>query len=122
MNKIKLILISFICAVLVGCATRTLTAGSEFDASKINAIKKGVTTSDELIKLLGQPFSKSVKSEDEVIWDYSWATATTHTGMNWWGNPNISTQGYKKLLEVLIKNGIVVNYTYDEGPFKSESK
>lgn len=112
---------SFICLALVGCATRITTVGSEFDSSKISSIKKGATTSDELVELLGQPFSKSVHSEDGVIWLYTWVKATTKTSMGWI-SPNISTEGHKKKLEVLIKNGVVVNYVFVEGPFHTESK
>ena len=121
MNTFKYIFISLVCASLGGCVTRTTTAGSEFDASKITSIKKGVTTSDELVGLLGKPLSKSVKSEDEVLWTYSWVKATSKTSMGW-TSPNVTTGGYKKNLEVLIKNGTVVNYTYDEGPFHIETR
>ena len=112
---------SLICVALIGCATRTTTTGREFDASKIGDIKKGVTTTEELVALLGQPFSKSVKSEDEVIWYYTRVKATSTTSLGW-NSPNIKTEGQKKKLDVLIKNGIVVNYTFDEGPFQIESR
>jgi hypothetical protein len=121
MNKLKSVFISLICVALIGCATRTTTTGREFDASKLGDIKKKVTTSDELVGLLGQPFSKSVKSEDEVIWYYSWVKATSTARMGW-NTPNVKTEGYKKNLEVLIKNGVIVNYTFDEGPFQIESR
>jgi len=39
-----------------------------------------------------------------------------------WTSENVKTEGYKKKLEVLIKNGVVVNYTLDEGPFQVESR
>ncbi len=121
MNKLPSILLSLICVALIGCATRTTTTGREFDTSKVGDIKKGTTTSDELVGLLGQPFSKSVKSEDEVIWNYSWVKATSTTSMGW-SSPNIRTEGTKKNLEVLIKNGVVVNYTLDEGPFQIDTR
>ena len=121
MNKFQAILISFICVALIGCATRTTTSGRDFDASKLGDIRKGVTTGDELVGLLGEPFSKSVKSEDEVIWYYSWVKATSRASLGW-SSPNVKTEGYKKRLEVLIKNGVVVNYTFDEGPFQIESR
>ena len=112
---------TLICMTLIGCVTRTTITGREFDASKIGDIKKTVTTVDELIGLLGQPFSKSVKSEDEMIWYYSWVKATSKASMGW-TSTNVKTEGYKKNLEVLIKNGVVVNYTLDEGPFQVESR
>ncbi len=112
---------SFVCLALVGCATRTATIGSEFDSSKISSIKKGATTGDELVELLGQPFSKSVHSKDGVIWVYSWVKATSRIRPGWI-SPNVSTEGHKKKLEVLIENGVVVNYVFIEGPFHSDSK
>src|ERR1022692_1584931 len=104
MNKLQSIFISLICVALIGCTTRTTTTGREFDASKLGDIKKGVTTSDELVGLLGKAFSKSVKSEEEVIWYYSWVKATFTARMGW-STPHVKTDGYKKNLEVLIKNG-----------------
>ena len=112
---------TLVCMTLIGCVTRTTITGREFDASKIGDIKKTVTTVDELIGLIGQPFSKSVKSEDEVIWYYTRVKATSTTSLGW-NSPNIKTEGHKKNLELLIKNGVVVNYTLDEGPFQVESR
>ena len=112
---------SLVCVSLIGCATRTYTGGSEFDTSKVADIKKGVTTSDQLLSLLGKPFDKSVKSEDEVLWVYDWVKTTSKTSMGW-SSPNIVNDGYEKKLQVLIKNGVVVNYTLDEGPFHNESR
>jgi hypothetical protein len=120
-NKLQSIFISLICVALIGCTTRTTTTGREFDASKLGDIKKGVTTSDELVGLLGKPFSKSVKSEEEVIWYYSWVKATSTARMGW-STPHVKTDGYKKNLEVLIKNGVIVNYTFDEGHFQTDNR
>jgi hypothetical protein len=37
-----------------------------------------------------------------------------------WISPNIKTDGYKKDLKVLVKNGVVVDYTLDEGLFHTK--
>jgi hypothetical protein len=121
MKLIQQIFIPLACLILMGCATRTDTAGREIDTSKISEIKKGVTTSDELISLLGNPGEKSVKSEDEVVWKYDWIKSTSRTTMGWTG-PNVDVNGYQKSLQVLLKNGIVVNYTINEGPFHKTSR
>lgn len=113
-------LIVLTCLTLVGCATRTDIAGSEFDTSKIPNIKKGVTTSDELLSLLGNPGEKSVRTADEVVWKYEWIKSTSRTTMGWTG-PNVVVNGYQKSLQVLIKEGVVVNYSMYEGPFHKES-
>ncbi len=119
MNKTKCILLSFICATLVGCASRTITSGREFDVAKIGEIKKGVTTSDQLDGLLGKPLTKTVQSADEVIWNYSWkkGTATTTQGPD---GPVVTSQGDRKTLEVKIRNGVVENYSYNDDPFWNE--
>jgi hypothetical protein len=121
MKTAKHIILSLFCVTLIGCATRTTTSGSDFDTSKVANITKGVTTSDELQNLLGKPYNKSVKSADEVVWLYDWAKVTATTSMGW-SSPNIVADGYEKKLEVLIKNGVVVNYVLDEGPFHQENK
>jgi len=104
---------------LVGCASKTITSGREFDVAKIGNIQKGVTTSDELVSLLGQPLSKSAQSADEVVWNYTWkkGKATTTQGSD---GPVVTSQGEKKTLEVLIRNGVVVNYSYKDDPFWNE--
>jgi hypothetical protein len=119
MNKIKYFLIPVIAVALVGCASKTINSGREFDVAKIGEIKKGVTTSDELIGLLGQPLTKSVQSADVVVWNYSWkeGTATTNQGSD---GPVVTSQGDKKTLDVLIQNNVVENYTYKESPFWNE--
>ena len=121
MKTAKHVITSLICMSLIGCATRTNISGSDFDISKVAEIKKGVTTSDELLRLLGKPYDKSVKSADEVVWVYDWAKVTSKTSMGW-SSPNIVADGYEKKLQVLIKNDVVANYVLDEGPFHRESR
>ena len=121
MKSTNSIFLLLVCALLAGCVTRTNIAGSDFDTSKIAGIKKGVTTSDELVNLMGKPYDKSVKSEDAVVWSYVWQKNTEKTSVGW-NSPNVVIDGYQKKLEVLIKNGVVANYVLDEGPFHRESK
>src|SRR5258707_8939273 len=115
MNKLKYLLMSVMFAALIGCATR-ITAGREFDISHINDIKKGITTSDELVSLFGQPLDRSVVSKNEVIWEYSWKKTTSQTTQGSDGSV-VTSQGDKKTLELLIKNGVVENYNYTDDPF-----
>jgi len=119
MNKIKYILLFVVFAALVGCASRTITSGREFDVAKIGEIKKGVTTSDQLMSLLGDPLTRSVPSADQVIWNYSWkkGTATTTRGPD---GPVVTSQGDRKTLEVVLRNGVVENYSYNDDPFWNE--
>src|SRR5271167_670821 len=115
MNKAKILLVFVIAVALIGCASKTIKSGREFDVAKIGNIHKGVTTSDELARLLGQPYSKSVQSADVVAWNYFWkkGTATTTRGAD---GPVVTSQGAKRTLEVLIRNGVVVDYNYRDDP------
>ena len=119
MNRTKYILMAVVGVALAGCASKTITSGREFDVSKISSIHRGITTSDELARLLGQPFSKSVQSADEVVWNYMWGkgTATKTHGSD---GPVVTSQGEKKTLEVLIRKGVVENYVYKDDPFWNE--
>ena len=120
-NLSRFILALFISACLAGCKTQMTTAGRDFDASKIGKIDKEFTTSDELVALLGKPNRTWVWSADGTMWEYSWQTETNRIRLKWAGQ-DVITDGYKKQLQVLIKYDRVVNYTYYEGPFHTESK
>jgi predicted small secreted protein len=117
-KTIECFFLLLVLAVLAGCGT-TKTTGRDFDASKIHDLKKGATTSDELIALLGQPLTKSVESANGAVWEYSWKKATSRTTTSSNGAV-IKTEGDLKTLQVLIKNGVVVNYTYKDDPFWDE--
>ena len=118
MEKIECFFLVLFLAALAGCGT-TKTTGRDFDTSKIHDIKKGVTTSDELVHLLGQPLSKSVESANVAVWEYSWKKTTSRATTSS-GDAVITTDGDQKTLAVLIRNGVVVNYTYKDDPFWNE--
>lgn len=119
MTKVIILLMSVIAVALIGCASKTIKSGRDFDVAKIASIQKGVTTSDDLARLLGQPYRKSVQSADVVVWNYFWkkGTATTTQGAD---GPVVTSQGEKRTLEVLIRNGVVVDYNYKDDPFWNE--
>lgn len=98
--------------------------GRDFDATKVKEIKNGITTANTLVDLLGQPYSKTVKSEDEVTWLYTWATSmvtSIHYDPTKKVNPKTKIVGHKKNLTILLKADVVVNFVYDEGPFEKET-
>jgi len=115
MKKIYFLLLAFLLA-LSGCATKTTTTGREFDAAKVINIKKGITTSHEVSRMFGKPLEKTVLSDKQVVWGYSWKTVTSHTSSGPYG-PVVTSSGDKQTLEVLLKNGVVVNYLYKNDPF-----
>jgi outer membrane protein assembly factor BamE (lipoprotein component of BamABCDE complex) len=115
MNKIKYILISALALALAGCATKTVTAGREFDSAKIGDIQKGVTTADQLKSLLGRPLTTTVQP-DGVVWNYYWKKGTATTTQSSDG-PVVTSTGERKTLNVTITNGVVADYTYQDDPY-----
>jgi outer membrane protein assembly factor BamE (lipoprotein component of BamABCDE complex) len=120
MKAIESLFLVLVLAAVAGCTTSTTkTTGRSFDTSKIQDIKKGVTTSNELVKLLGQPLNKTAESANVALWEYSWKKTTTRAATSS-GEGVIETDGDQKTLVVLIKNGVVANYTYKDDPFWNE--
>lgn len=117
-------LLSLICAMLMGCAMEmvTVTDGTHFTSTQVYEIKKGVTTTSELIAMFGQPYSKLVKSTDEAEWLFRYVTVTSPTSFISTSAPNSNiawhnANGYRKLLKVFIRNDVVIDYEYNEEPF-----
>jgi len=65
----KIFCVFALCA-LSACAT----FGRQFDMSAIDHIKKGETTKEQVIVLLGEPFTTTKTSEGKAIYDYVYAT------------------------------------------------
>jgi outer membrane protein assembly factor BamE (lipoprotein component of BamABCDE complex) len=118
--------------LLAGCATpkpadttKTLTStvrrGRDFDSSKVKDILKGKTTTQEIVQWFGQPFAKKVVSADQVGWLYAWRQSTV-TLQGTRHDVKGKQTGYKKRLELLISNDVVLNFSFEEGPFESDAK
>jgi outer membrane protein assembly factor BamE (lipoprotein component of BamABCDE complex) len=111
-----------LCLVLSGCSTMTdhATSGRDFDETKISQIKKRTTTADAIVALYGEPDTKQIVSDNQVMWHYTYLTTEhkTHSGMF---IPTVdTTTGYKKNLDVLLQDDVVVNFTYVKVPIQSE--
>jgi hypothetical protein len=113
---------AFIPLLLWGCATSTATTGSDFVSAKVPQIKKGVTTTSQILKWLGEPYDKKPISATEIVWLYTWIRPTANMAVVPFGHRNIGTSGYMKTLWLIIKDDIVVNYTYEEGLFQRQSR
>ena len=110
-----LVLLSFVVLSVVGCATSNYSVGKDFATGNISKIVKGKTTTEELVALVGsQPFTKTVLSGTEEKWMYMYTTASS-TAQNYVVTMNVKTTSYQKTLDVLITNGVVTNYTFNEG-------
>ena len=59
-----------LCLCLWGCAWGHWTEGSVFDASDINQIVKGKTTTTDLMNILGTPYSKTPEADGGEQWCY----------------------------------------------------
>lgn len=99
--------------LMAGCATARHSVGRDFSVETVKQIKKGETTSEELKSILGEPYSKSVTSETEEKWIYMYIYSVAHVRGVF--VPSVKTTGIQKNLDILIKDGTVVNYAYTEG-------
>ena len=114
MRTLTAILLS-IFFVLSGCATSSYSTGRDFDSSSVNQIIKGETTRADLLQMLGQPFSKTVMSENEEKWIYMYYSGTAKA-QSYVFTMKVESTSRQKMLDILLRDGIVTNYTYNEGP------
>lgn len=101
--------------LVTGCATSSYSVGKDFASENISQVIKGKTTSEELTALLGEPYTKTVLSASDEKWIYMHSEAIAKA-QSYIISMDVKTTGTQKMLDVLISNGIVVNFTYTEGP------
>ena len=110
MKRLALAAVVVISFAVIGCIspTSSYSVGKDFSSELVNKIEKGKTTAAELIQMLGEPFSKTVVSESETKWLYTYSsgTATVQRGFM---SANVQTTGQRKMLDVLLKNEKVTN-------------
>jgi len=102
-------------AALVGCASGNYSVGNDFSAEQVTQIVKGETTTDELVAWFGQPYSKVVISESETKWMYIHTKGSAKM-QSYLVTAKYTSSGTQKMLDVLVKNNIVTNYTFTSGP------
>lgn len=100
---------------LSGCATSHYTKGQEFPSENVPKIVKGTTKGAEIESMFGQPFAKSPINETDEKWTYTYTEGSVHV-QSLIVTMNVSNKGTQKTLDVLLRNGTVINYTYTEGP------
>jgi outer membrane protein assembly factor BamE (lipoprotein component of BamABCDE complex) len=129
MNTRYVAALVFAC-LIAGCAapkpagpakssTSTIRRGRDFDASKVKDIQKGKTTTQEIVQWFGQPQAKKIVSTNQIGWLYAWSQSTV-TVSRTTNTAKGKESGYKKRLELLIADDVVLNYTFDEGPFEAD--
>jgi len=111
----KLIAVIGICVALGGCTTSHYTAGRDFPSASVASITKGKTTTSELKSLFGEPYAKSAVSETDEKWIYTYTNGSAHA-QSYVVTMKVTTTGTQKTLDVLIRNDVVINYTFSEGP------
>lgn len=107
-----------LCVVLCGCsiAPITKTIGRDFDETKVSQIKKGVTTADGVLTLLGEPNTKQFLSTNQVMWHYTYRNEVKTDEFHWVAPIVERTSGVNKNLDLLLQDGIVINFAYAKAP------
>lgn len=100
--------------IITGCATSSYSVGRDFSSENVKSIVKGKTKSTELIQLFGQPFSKTVISANEEKWIYTYSSGTA-SAQSYLVTTKVETTGHQKMLDILLKDGVVINFTFTEG-------
>lgn len=113
MKKILAALV--IAGILSGCATSYYTAGRDFPSESVPTIVKGKTTVEELKSTFGEPFAKSPVNETDEKWVYTFTNGSAHA-QSYLVTMKVTNTGTQKTLDVLIRNDVVINYTFSEGP------
>ena len=67
------------------------------------------------MQFFGEPFTKTVISETEEKWIYTYGSGTA-TAQSYVLTTKVESKGNQKTLDVLLKNGIVTNFSFAEGP------
>ena len=117
----NIVLVAVVVAVVVaslvvfGC-TQILppsSYGRDFPGENVSRIVRGKTTDKDLIQMLGEPLSKTVISETEKSWIYTY-TSGTATVVRRLTSVQTKYKGNAKTLDILLKNGVVTNFTFTE--------
>jgi hypothetical protein len=114
MNFRMFTIVSLVVLSLSGCATSSYSVGKNFSSENVSLIVKGKTTSEEMFTLFGEPYSKTVISATGEKWIYMHSEGTAKA-QSYIVTMDVKTTGTQKTLDVLIADGVVVNFTFTEG-------
>jgi hypothetical protein len=113
--KLRLItIVSLIILSLSGCATSSYSVGKSFPSENVSQIVKGKTTSEEMVSLFGEPYTKTVISATDEKWVYMHSEGTAKA-QSYIVTMDVKTTGTQKMLDVLITDGVVANFAFTEG-------
>jgi hypothetical protein len=112
----KLFAVAAILAACLGCASSSYSHGRDFDEKQVAKIEKGKTTATEVKTIFGEPFMKNVVSANEEKWMYVYMRGTAHAKGGFFTPVTATSEGTNKTLDILMKDGVVTNFAYSEGP------
>lgn len=111
MKKLFCILVMTI--LLSGCAS----SGTKIDQNRVRQIKEGVTTKEEVIRLLGNPFTQTLTSDKKVVMMFQY-TKVKNRVSNFIPVVNLLAGGVdmkQQILQILIdENGLVEKYIFTD--------
>jgi len=103
----RLMLLSAAGALLAGCGIAP-SLGTKFDPTSVPQIQKCVSTKDQLVKNLGQPYRKGVVSgQEQWTWYYSPGGVITM------GHGHDYEKNLQNLIIAFDKSGLVADYVYN---------
>jgi outer membrane protein assembly factor BamE (lipoprotein component of BamABCDE complex) len=114
MNFRLITIVSLVILSLSGCATSSYSVGKNFSSENVSKIVKGKTTSEKMVSLFGQPYSKTVISATDEKWIYMHSEGTAKA-QSYIVTMDVKTTGTQKMLDVLITDGVVANFAFTEG-------
>lgn len=115
MKSISLVAVVVVSLVVFGCIQilPPSSMGRDFPGENVSKIVRGKTTDKDLIQMFGEPLSKTVISETENNWIYTYASGTA-TVVRRLTSVETKYKGNAKTLDILLKNGVVTNFTFTD--------
>jgi hypothetical protein len=115
MKSISLVAVVVVSLVVFGCIQNLppSSSGVDFQDENVRRIVRGETTDKEIVQMFGEPLSKTVSSATEKHWIYKYASGNA-TVVRHFTSVETKYKGKVKTLDILFKNGIVTNFTFNE--------
>jgi outer membrane protein assembly factor BamE (lipoprotein component of BamABCDE complex) len=110
MKSIVLILTIILTVSLSGCVTYSSSDGKNFASENVSKVVKGKTTSEEMVQLFGQPSTKTVLTASGEKWIYTYSAEA----QSYIAAIDVKNTRTQKRLDVLIRNGVVENFTFTD--------
>lgn len=112
----KLVLLPLLLASLVGCAN-SYTVGNDFPEQNVSKISDGQTSSNELVSLFGEPYSKMAISETQERWLYMLSSGQTDAQKEGSLIDDViePAEHKHKMLSVLVSGDVVISHKFVDG-------